>query len=309
MSKEYSSRSEAEYAVLVMLINADFSFEEALEAFCNRQVEGKFKELHQKDSKNAVRWLQRSYDRAKSWAEQNESEPRRKSKLLIAWASNTPWTGRTGRSDRDVFIAHVRIMYRSGRESYGASTRELAELAGVSRYTASKATKRLIQRGLIKQFQPAVGDCPTQYRITLQEQNLTLPHNFEVREWQSLSNHDAFRWGGLTKSASVIYDVLLKQPYSVSELAEITSYHPKTIRRALRSMERLIDLNTGEIIRMVKKGDNGSWYGIEVDLDKVAEIVGTIGKGEQQRKQHMLERQQHQRVLARLAFRKSNKAE
>jgi hypothetical protein len=41
-----------------------------------------------------------------------------------------PGPGKTGSADRAVYVAHAGLAYRSGKESYHASTRDLGELAG-----------------------------------------------------------------------------------------------------------------------------------------------------------------------------------
>lgn len=216
------------------------------------------------------------------------------------WAENRSWPGGKGSVDRAVFLAHAYIAYRSARWEYGASVREVAEMAGCSRNTATTATSRLIADGLLLRVRAATADLANVYRLNVQEQSGTLPHQEDVRKCPKLFQHDAFRHGGgLGKSALEVYEKLWNQPATAEELAALTGRHAKTVDRVLKKMsEELIDVATGEIISMVEC-DGELWHALEVDLDRVAEIVGTAGKLEAQRLKHNQERQRHRQGLLR----------
>jgi len=298
--EKYRTRSEAEQAILVSLINAGFSFEEILQLFIFHPCAGKFSELRGKSEKKAMRWLRFSFEKAKEWAETHESERRQIAKSVRDWAEKRAWPGRTGSTDRAVFLAHTQIAYRAGRLTYAASARDLAELAGVSHPTASNATRRLCSDSyrLLALDIEAVADCAAIYRLENPGQSLPLPHSTEVRECKVMSSHDAFRFRGLGKSAAEVWEVLQHEPATERELAERTGRHKRTVVRALKRMSKLIDGATGEVVSMVENEGN-TWRTLEVDLDFIASLIGTAGTGKQQRKKHKQERQCHRRALAR----------
>jgi hypothetical protein len=110
-------------------------------------------------------------------------------------------------------------------------------------------------------------------------------------------SHDAFRFGGgLNKSAGEVYWYLLQKPMSASTLVSITGRSRRTVFRVLAKMSGLVDTMTGELIQLVDKRD-GIWHAIPVDLDLVARVIGTVGKGEKQRRQHKEDRRVYRRVL------------
>ena len=75
----------------------------------------------------------------------------------------------------------------------------------------------------------------------------------------------------------------------MSELALITGRHRTTIRRKLETMFRM---------GMVEPLGDGFWRALaDVDLDAVAEELGTAGLGAAQREKHERERVSHRRAV------------
>ena len=62
-------------------------------------------------------------------------------------------------------LAHLRIAYDAASPVYAAGRRTLAELAGVSDPTATRATHRLIDAGLLQQHRPATAQLAAEYGI------------------------------------------------------------------------------------------------------------------------------------------------
>jgi hypothetical protein len=101
----------------------------------------------------------------------------------------------------------------------------------------------------------------------------------------------------LGKSAALVWQALQGGPATEKELAQMTGRSPKTVKRALLKMANLVDTVTGELIPMVEK-NGGQWHALaDVNLDHVAQVVGTAGAGERQRKRHRQERRAHRRAL------------
>lgn len=296
----YPSRSEAEQALLVMLANAGHDFATVLRLFQTHPAAGKFAELHAADPDNARRWLGLSFAKAQAWAAQ-PSAGRRLADALRGWAHSRAWPGRAGLYDQAVYLAHLGIAHRAGREHYGAASRELAELAGVSHVSANAATRRLVAAGLLKVQQAGTVSRPTVYRLVGQDvHKLTTPTPPFVRECKVFAAHDAFRPGGLGKSAAQVWALLQAGPQTVADLATQTGRTPRTVRAALKRMARIVEPVTGEIVLTMVEREGEKWQALPgVDLDHVARVTGTAGKGKAQRARHRQERQSHRQALAR----------
>ena len=161
----YPSRSEAEYALCVSLANNGFEYTDVRALFRNFPGPGKFREMNAKDPANAERYLYHTWSKAKEWAIANPGEAILFARAAIEWATSRPWSGRTGATDRAVYLAHLSIVQKCGRQPYAASCRDLAELSGVSWDTASKATHRLRDGGLIELVQNATATFAHRYTL------------------------------------------------------------------------------------------------------------------------------------------------
>jgi DNA-binding Lrp family transcriptional regulator len=297
--ERYRSRSETEQAILASLANVGFSFSDVLDLFNHNPAAGKYAEMRGKSTKNAERWLQISYSEALHWTRTHESKERQIALAAIEWAGRTPWPGRTGAVDRTIFIAHMQIAYRAGRLTYAAACRDLAERAGVNSTTATNATRRLCEGGLLTLETKATVDYANIYGLSLTVDELNhSPSTPTVRKWLSMStNHDVFRQCGLGKSAGEVWQVLQDGLATINELAERTGRHERTVKRSLERMAKLADPLTGECLPMVARIDGEVWQALPVDLDRIAHIVGTADAGERQRRKHIQERQAHKRSL------------
>ena len=163
---KYNSRSEAEQAVITSLINSGHDFSSVLRLFIKYPCTGKFKNLFNENPARAHDYLHHSYLNADKWSKSHESNARRTISTLISWAEESPWSGRTGISDRLVFLAHCQIAHRAGKIVYCASSRQLAEEAGCSSVGAINATLRLREKGLVVLEKLAVAELSNAYRFS-----------------------------------------------------------------------------------------------------------------------------------------------
>jgi len=301
MIRRYATRSEAEEACIASLINAGHDFDSVLSLFTQYPGAGRFAEMYVKRPRNAVKWLKHSFDEARRWTSANESKGRKLAEAAIEWAASRPWPGRTGAVDRAVYIAHASIASRAGRVQYGASCRELAELAAVGFKTAIRATHRITASGLITLEAKYTVSCPNRYRLETLGRSDTLPKNSNVRECVTTpTEHDAFRGRYLGKTAAEIWDLLQAEPLTAAELAERTGRYLGTVKRNLARMRRIVDMVTGEVIAEMVTPDGDKWQACaDVDLDALAKFFCTAGKAEEQKKQHAKERRAHHRQLER----------
>jgi Bifunctional DNA primase/polymerase, N-terminal len=308
----YGSRSEAEQAIVTMLVNSGHDFAAVVRLFQSNPAAGKFRELDARGGNAGLRWLRMSYANAQTWASASESEGRKLARAALAWGQTRAWPGRTGSIDRAVFLAHAQIALRAGRLNYGAACRELGELAGVTFRTASAATVRLMRAAFLALHDASTPSRPNVYRLNVPNvgtfaipasvPNLHTPSLPHVRECVSYATHDLFRPGGLGKAAGEVWTALQDGPASAPRLAELTGRRPRTVRGALRRMARIVDPVTGEILPALAlvAAEGKQWRAVDgVDLDRVALVLGTAGKGKRQREQHRQERRAHQRALLR----------
>jgi len=293
--KKFKSRSEFEYALMVSLINTGWDWNGILYLFNKFPCGGKYYEINSEDSNRAYHYLRLSYNNACQWAETNISEGRQRALDAEAWALSRSWPGRGGSSDRDVLLAHVQIAKESGQVIYHADCRTLAEFANTEFRTVARANRRLVTAGLLNLEIPAVGNCAAQYSLS---NSVTLPHSLIVRKCDTISKeHDVFAYRALGKSSKLIWEALETGPKTVNELFLITGKTPKTIRKRLLEMSKLVDGLSEDNKTMLHEVD-GQWFrNSEINLDRIAELYGVKGIMENRKKRNQKERDMHNRVF------------
>ena len=117
---------------------------------------------------------------------------------------------------------------------------------------------------------------------------------------RNYDSHDAFRWEGLGKSATLIWQALQSGPMTAPAIATATGRHIATVKRVLGRMSELCDPITGETFGMVEENGTGLWQALDVSLDAVARFLHVEGIGEKQRKRHADERRAHAGALREL---------
>ena len=117
-------------------------------------------------------------------------------------------------------------------------------------------------------------------------------------DYLEIQRHDAFRYGGrLNKSAAEIYWWLKQAPMSASSLIRKTGRGKTTVFRSLQRMSHVIDGTTGQIISIVESKD-GVWHLVpDVDLHRIALLVGTAGIGKRKHAQYKQEQIMHRKSL------------
>jgi hypothetical protein len=279
----YASRSEAEQAIVTTLINSGFDVYETLAIFRSYSP-AKFAEIEKIDPVKAAQWLQLCYDRAHAFCVA-DSPARRFARAVQAKADSSPWPGRHGMTNKAVFLAHTNLAHRSGQPSYHASSRDIAEIAGVGRKTAAKSSGRLAASGLLELVQSATFSYANRYRLPEKTNIAPLPHiGLEgVGSSSSFLLPDAFRRGGLGHSAFEVIKALESGQLKAKEIAQRTGRHVQTVRKAL--------LRLGRFGCVEEVG--GRWRGrplSEINLEELARIVGTAGARKKQKERHRGER-------------------
>ncbi|MEL7659012.1 MAG: hypothetical protein AAGU75_24230, partial [Bacillota bacterium] len=291
----YDSRSEFEYALLVSLVNTGWDWNGILYLFDKFPCGGKYFEMNSEDSKQAYHYLRLSYENACQWAETNTSEGRQLAINAEAWASSQLWPGVSGTYDRDVFLAHTKIAYESGKCTYHADCRSLAELANAQYPSVARANKRLVKAGYLNLERPSVGNCAAQYSLG---NIVTLPHSPTVRKCIFNSNeHDVFARKGLGKSSKSIWNALEDGPKTVEELLLHTGRVKKTVQKWLTAMSGLED---GVSEKPMIYEFEGKWYRNQnISLERISESLGVNGLMDKRKKCHLEERASHNKAFMR----------
>jgi len=300
--RRYATLSEAEAALCASLARAGCTFADALRLLRGNPGPGKFAQLDVEDPGNALRWLRLTWTNVQIWLADNDNEAGRLAQRLEQWTLSRPWPGRTGSSDRAVYLAHLSIVRQCGKDPHAASVRDLAELAGVGWVTASNANRRLTDAGLLKLEQKSIAQLaniwslaePTGSDYVELVHNGTLLHMEGGMECSSTHKiaHDAYRWAGLGKSGAEVLDALRRRGIAgEEELQAATGRHRTTVKRKLLRMYEL-----GLVDPL---GDKVWRYADSGDLDAAAVELGTAGVGAGQWKRQVRERRTHARGLAR----------
>lgn len=163
---KYETRSECEHAIVTVMVNAGFPWDEILSAFRRYPAAGKFASLSHGDPHVAVEWLRTSYNEARVWAA-SVSPVRQNALALLNYAQCIPWPGRSGSSLRACFVGHCILSYRSGAPSYHGSVRDIAELSGCDKGTASRATDKLCRAGALNLVQKSAFTFARRFKLPL----------------------------------------------------------------------------------------------------------------------------------------------
>jgi DNA-binding MarR family transcriptional regulator len=270
-----------------MLVDAGYDFDAILSLFLKYPCAGKFKERDAQDPDKAIR----QYLYPTFLSAQRIAQVKQTARTAMQWAISHAWRGKTGAIDRAVFIAHCELAEHAGRIEYHASSRDLAERAHVGHRTATRATHRLKQGGLVQLVKPNIKgeSLANLYKLV---GCIMSPLSNPVKSGSvcNAEKHDAFWARGLGKSAGQCFELLRRESLTVKELAERTGRTRQTVWRNLKKMSRIADPRTGEIIAIVHRDGNKWRARADVDLDYIARCVGTQGKAERQRTQHARER-------------------
>jgi hypothetical protein len=295
--KYQGDASRAEMALVQSLVNSGYDLEAIRQIFDEYPCAGHYRAL--KSAAYRSQYLSITYNSA--LARKDQDSPTRQTIAALMEAVRAGQWGRA--TDRLILLAHLQIAHRAGRPSYAAALRDLAPEAGVALVTASNATKRLLDAEYLTIAEQGTRVSATTY--TLRPEKIPAAQPLEAGA-QRYANHDAFRNGGgryakgrLGRRAGQIYELLMAEPLTMRQIEERTGASHKTVKLALRKMNRLIDYKTGEVIEMVScsQAEGGLWRGNLVDLDLVAAITQTYGATGRQRAEYDRERREHLRSL------------
>jgi hypothetical protein len=299
----YRSASEAEYALVLSLIDSGLDYQGIKSIFENYPCQGHYKNKH--EDKDRERWLYMTYQNALRYSTK-ESPVRRKIKGWLEMAQGIPWSRIT---DKSILIAHLERAFSVGRFEYGLDMRTVSLFAGVGMGSISRGTRRMLETGLIELVRHGKGTAATIYRLDVSKTEhiltggvLRICSDIDTLKGyakvDSLRQHDAFVNGKhrLGRRSGDIYELLFVEPLTVLEIMARTGACRNTVKGALKKLHAVHDRKTGEILELVTF-EAGKWYSNIVDLELVAAIMGTYGAAGKHKEEYIQDRrQQAQRI-------------
>jgi len=212
---------------------------------------------------------------------------------VSVWAEARRWSGRTGQTDRAVMLACCeRAVTANERGVFRVSSRELAEIARMTRKTASKALKRLCDQKLLtycgRDKLSGAGLYCFGFEVKREIRESTpLPNPPLVRISGVISpKSDAVERRALGKTAYLLYKVMLtlNSPSRGKELAETAHLTVNQVYGALGKLKRY------GLVEKVKGGFTVVAKSDEQLDDEVARPAGVLGKPQERREAHDEER-------------------
>ena len=291
---------------------------------------GYFSDLAAKDGAAALHWLADAHAKATAYIAKNGSDVSQRLARLIAQAERETWPGRTGATDKAVYLAHLRIALDANTPVWAGAARRLADLVNVGRVTATRANTRLIESGKLALHTPATAQLAAEYALPTDDHALSgtllyvgteisgslsassaaedgqdkenerddrqRPPDSETGRVQSILGHDLFCWQGFGKACGLVYLALLDAPGTVKELAERTGRHRETVRRALVRMSAIPD--SASDYALVEEDGAGVWeLAGGANLDEAARRLAVDGIGAKRQAKHEAERKRHAAAL------------
>lgn len=310
-STRYKTRSDADCGAVTSCINKGLDFHAIVRLYDEHAYEGTHYKwrVREKGIDEAHDWLQRTYDRCAVWVSTHQSEAVLIARDLQEWLISAPFTGRGGESERQTLRAHAELQEQCAKiYDYSADVRTLAEHAGISWQTVSRANHRLIQMGLLVCTKQHTATLPSMYSLTPlaieKAQGVKfLEHTPPGGErggvndkLHTLASHDVFRskWNhskktitrGLTpcQKATWMYLCRAGEGLRASQIAKQIGKSKRAVLTALAGLKPY---------RMVKEM-GGLWYGCpDADLDAIAEYRCTKFAHLSQLARHERERRVH----------------
>jgi DNA-binding transcriptional regulator YhcF (GntR family) len=301
-SRSGKSRSEAEYSIVLTLINNGWSYPEIENLFSTfASHHSKFKELNTRGND----YLHSCFLTASTWLKSNKSDIDNRIDRLFQIGENFNFEHRTKHTDKAVYYATLTIARKSGKiNDISLPVRQIAEQAGISRLTAQRSIERIQSYGLIDNTR--CNDLFHAREFSIIE-NISVETNSDNKTNTRYLHHDIFRHRGLGKSGFIIYNFLLSkvnQSYTVGglkdwysndndgftwqEIVKETGISMKTVFRKLSIMKFL----------QIVENHDGKWKIVKNhNLDTASMVLGLNGTGERQRRFHESERKANQRSI------------
>lgn len=274
----YPSRSEAEAAIISILILAGHTYEEILSTF-EAWRPGKYSESMGRDR-------QRYFDRTYYGALSKIAAHPTRAAVATSWQAvrdSPSWPGANGFLKRDTLLALLALCWQFGTWEVYASQRSVAEYVATTQASISRTMRVLEHEGYIDRL--SVNRTPAD-AIRWQIHPLD-PVSSEAMtcdaDPRALSWHVNELWSrdGLGRCAGTIYQLLSKSPLSVRRLAQSTGKAWSTVDAALQHLEKS---------RLATKVEDG-WVRAPRTLEEVAAEFSTKTRAHRRRERHAWQRE------------------
>ncbi len=299
----YKSNSEAEYAACLSLLRA------GCPDLMIRTIFAQFTPPHYAKSRG------RSFDKytlasAKAYLKAQDEKPVAReavtnwhSSHFVQYADARSWPGRTGNSDKAVYLALCqRMRMDKGARVFRASIRELSELANVGTQAVQAAVKRLRTANLVKYESKDAVSGAALYSLIVQPEMTAITTVGEaytrVADSVVISaiQEDAFHNRGLGKSACTIWRLLLSENRALTgkEIIQATGRVYSTVK------QNLVKLEAVGLAWQENDGSPSRWCGVPADHEQLHELavkLGTQGKAAVRKARHVEERQKRASVM------------
>ncbi len=277
----YSTRSEAEAAIVAMLALAGWDFDDVQACF-EKYRPGHYAEK----AKDRGKYLALTWRKVASTL---SATPERVGLAdLYRQAEARPWTGRSGGLDRAAFLGLLSIAWQFNTWEVNASQRVIAEHAGASRKGIGNALHRLQVNGHIRRRQWE----SSEKAVTWHVENANLPSSHIIIGEVRHEEGELYAQGLLGKSAAMVVYHLGSEALTASELTELTGKGVDTIRRALKKLATY-----GLVVS--DGGRPARWQRGPRPLADVAKELRAGEKAEKRRDRHQRERERWHEILAR----------
>lgn len=281
--KLYASRSEAGTAVVAMLILSGWNLDDVRREF-ERSQPG-----HWAEQRDQERCLRRKYQYALEAL--SSSPPRRVIARLYEHAAGMAWPGRTGLTDRAVYLALLAVAWQWQTWTPYAAQRDLAEYAATKRQTVGRALKRLQAAGMIELAELPDRNASigtrwdlSRWALAAMESVALGDHKSHVKRVGAAVGGDAAAacevWATVGRSAGAVWQQLGDEPLGVAALVAATGKHLATVYRAL---QRLQGWDLAEAVE-------GGWVRSARALQDVALEVDAAGRARRRHQVHELQR-------------------
>ncbi len=301
----YATRSEVEAAAVTQLIGCGWTLDEVRGAFEKHQP----KHFTEQGSQRG-RYIAHTFRRQVSWL--SNTPIRLMLADLYAEVQTIPWEGRTGNTNRDVFLALIAHCYRFDTAAVYAAQRDLAEHAHSARQTVPNALKRLQEMGCVMFLEKAdrtrrrgerwavVGLPSTQgvgvishkpYKGCLGSKGGSVREHTSAEADAGLAARLSGLWavrGGLGRSCKAVCLHLSDKPQSVRDLISATGKKRKAVSRALAELSQL---------GIAEQAKRGGYVRGKVSLVEVAHHLGAEELTTRRRSRHTWEREAYAKLM------------
>lgn len=294
---KYASRSEAEAAVIAMLILSGWQIAEIRQLF-DDALPGHYASYPSKPRRS--RYLETTYRQVLNHIA--DTPERYELANWYAAAERGEWPGSGGALERSTYMALCAVGWQFSTYQPQASQRVIAEFVASNRRWVGSALTRLFGRSLIRRLSAGAGAIQAAtFEImpfySAQQGDISLTANtVTIGDGLSTSaSAELWRPGALGRTFGMIYAHLSDNPLSIAELAKRTGKNKRTVKRSLqgytwRDRDGIARRSDGMKHYDLAVEHSNGWVRGAADLGQLAVQFEADSSAEQRRRKHDDER-------------------